>query len=127
MTLEQSSWLTVVVICGIAALILGTTEPDHIESSASGIRELTIVGLDRVASDTLLIERSGTTPAPEVRAFIWEQTHGNPAALIEMTKVLTAEQLEGVEPLPDDVQVGIALQHTLTTRAGRLPDDTRTL
>jgi DNA-binding CsgD family transcriptional regulator len=104
-------------------LVVSSTEATGFDGSA----ELTVVGLDRVASDALLIERSGTTPAPDVRAFLWEQTHGNPFALIEMAGSLTAAQLEGAEPLPDDVQVGLALQHTLTERVARLPHDTRTL
>jgi hypothetical protein len=70
---------------------------------------------------------SGITPAPEVRAFLWEQTHGNPSALIELANVLATEQLKGIEPLPEAVRRGFALHHTIMDRARRLPEDTLTL
>jgi DNA-binding CsgD family transcriptional regulator len=110
------------------AILLGTTHGIDADAGPGSIREIAIVGLDRVASDNLLIELSGTTtPAPGVRAFLWEQTHGNPSALIEVANALTAEQLDGIEPLPADVRRGIALHHTIMNRAGRLPEDTLTV
>lgn len=86
-----------------------------------------MVGLDRVASDALLIERSGVRPAAHVRAFLWERTRGNPLALIELSSALTARQLEGRDPLPDDLRLGVALQHTVLAKASQLPEPTRTL
>jgi DNA-binding CsgD family transcriptional regulator len=107
------------------ALLLGTTQAE--EARPGAIRDMTIVGLDRVASDNLLIELSGTTPAPEVRAFLWEQTHGNPSALIEVANALTTEQFEGIQPIPEDVRNGIALHHTHMNRARQLPEDSLNL
>jgi DNA-binding CsgD family transcriptional regulator len=107
------------------ALLLGTTQAA--EARPGGIAEMTIVGLDRVASDNLLIDLSGTTPAPEVRAFLWEQTHGNPSALIEVANALTTEQFEGIEPLPEDVRRGVALHHMIMNRVRQLPEGSLTL
>ena len=107
------------------ALLLATTQATT--TPPGGIAEMAIVGLDRVASDNLLIDLSGTTPAPEVRAFLWEQTHGNPSALIEVANALTSEQLEGTEPHPVDVRHGIALHHTIMNRARQLPEDSLSL
>jgi hypothetical protein len=107
------------------ALLLSTTQAP--EPRPGSIGEITIVGLDRAASDDLLIDVSGTLPAPGVRAVLWEQTHGNPSALIEVANALTTAQVEGVEPLPEDVRRGIALHHMIMNRARQLPEDSLTL
>jgi hypothetical protein len=109
------------------ALLLATAEPNAGGNAAARLPELTVVGLDRVASDALLIERSGVTPAPQVRAFLWESTGGNPLALLEVASTLTAGQLEGRDPLPDELSMGVALQHTLLARVNQLPEPTRAL
>lgn len=108
-------------------LALATTDIGFADADLETVFGIHLVGLDRLASDALLIERSGVVPAPEVRAFLWDQTHGNPFALIEMANALTDEQMEGAEPLPEEIGVGVALQHSLNLRASRLPGSTRAL
>jgi DNA-binding CsgD family transcriptional regulator len=108
------------------ALLLATTDAGG-GAADPELPQISMVGLDRGASDTLLVERSGVTPAPNVRAFLWKNTRGNPLALIEMSSALSERQLEGRDPLPDDLRLGVALQHTLLARANHLPEQTRTL
>ena len=58
---------------------------------------------------------------------LWKLTRGNPLALVELSSGLDADELAGRAPLPDDVRLGVALQHTLQLRADRLPESTRTM
>ena len=108
-------------------LLLTATEGMAGAGVAAGLPSLTLVGLDRVASDALVIERAGLTPAPQVRAHLWESARGNPLALHELSSVLTADQLRGRAALPADLEMGVALQHTLLSRADGLPEATRSL
>jgi DNA-binding CsgD family transcriptional regulator/tetratricopeptide (TPR) repeat protein len=110
---------------GVSMIFATDATPEA--ASIGELPQRTIVGLDRVASDALLIERTGQTPAPHVRAYLWESTRGNPLALIELSTVLNEEQLAGREPLPDDLRLGVALQDTLLARVNRLPEPTRTV
>jgi DNA-binding NarL/FixJ family response regulator len=102
-------------------ILLASNRPLAVERIAFPAPEITVNGLDRVASDALLIERAGSTPAPQVRAALWSNTGGNPLALIETLDALTAEQLQGSAALPDRPEVGSALHQALLSRVDRLP------
>jgi DNA-binding NarL/FixJ family response regulator len=63
--------------------------------------ELTLEGLDAQAADCLLAERAGGPVASTALEQLVSATGGNPLALIELVRVLTASQLSGRAPLPD--------------------------
>ena len=109
------------------ALLLAGTEASAGGLGGIDLPVLDVVGLDRVASDGLLVERSPWPPAPQVLDALWKLTRGNPLALVELSSGLDADELAGRAPLPDDVRLGVALQHTLQLRADRLPESTRTM
>ncbi|MEV4416428.1 LuxR family transcriptional regulator [Catellatospora sp. NPDC049609] len=83
---------------------------------ATGLPELQLGGLDVTAARQLLADRTGALP-PAVRDHLVAEAHGNPLALIELPRMLTAEQRAGVlgpvsyapghrEPVADRVLAG---------------------
>ncbi|WP_194201889.1 ATP-binding protein [Glycomyces albidus] len=59
-----------------------------------GLDELPVARLDRAAAEGLLAEHSGTLP-PAVRAQLAAEAQGNPLALIELPRMLSADQRSG--------------------------------
>jgi DNA-binding CsgD family transcriptional regulator len=84
------------------AMLLATTGASGTLTDAD-LPVLTVVGLDRAGSDALLAARCARPPAPQVCASLWRLTSGSPLALLEVSAALTAPQLSGEQPLPDDV------------------------
>jgi DNA-binding CsgD family transcriptional regulator len=83
---------------------------------ATGLPELLLARLNSAAARRLLHERSGTLP-PAVRDQLVAEAQGNPLALLELPRMLTAEQRSGalvplpfsldtVEPVTDRVLAG---------------------
>jgi predicted ATPase len=108
------------------AMLLATTDASGSLTNAD-LPALTLVGLDRAGSDALLEARCPRRPAPQVCASLWRLTSGCPLALLEVSAALTPSQLSGEQPLPDDVALGVALQHTILARTQTLPETTQTL
>jgi DNA-binding CsgD family transcriptional regulator len=109
------------------ALLLAARDAAPRRFQDSGLPELRVEGLGRVAAGALLVERAGPGVAPQVRDRFVEQTGGNPLALIELPSMLTPGQLAGDEPLPLPLPLTEGLERTFLERARRLPDDTQTL
>ena len=63
--------------------------------------------------------------APAVRDVLVEQAGGNALALVELPKALSATQLAGVEPLPDDLPLSRNVERVFRERVRRLPDATQ--
>jgi DNA-binding NarL/FixJ family response regulator len=108
------------------AMLLATTDASGSLTNAD-LPVLTVVGLDRAGSDALLEARCPRPPAPQVCASLWRLTSGSPLALLEVSAALTRSQLSGEQPLPEDVALGVALQHTMLARTRTLPETTQTL
>jgi len=108
------------------AMLLATTDASGTLTNAD-LPVLTVVGLDRAGSDALLEARCARPPAPQVCASLWRLTSGSPLALLEVSAALTAPQLSGEQPLPDDVALGVALQHMMLASTQTLPEATQTL
>jgi predicted ATPase len=90
---------------------------------AAGIESLVLRGLDREAAATLV--RTNATVARAVADRLYEATHGNPLALIELPGQLSARQLAGTAPLDEPLPAGSAVERAFARRAERLPADTR--
>jgi DNA-binding CsgD family transcriptional regulator len=87
-----------------------------------GARSLELSGLPEDAAAQLL----GPEPvAPAVAEVLVRATEGNPLALIEISRLLSAAQLAGREPLPDPVPAGTTIERALMKRVEALPEETR--
>jgi len=90
-------------------------------------RILRMRGLEAVEAADLL---AATTPGfldPEVKRRVLEETSGNPLALLDVGRALTADQLAGRRPLPRAIPVGERLRTSFARQVGSLPRSTRLL
>src|SRR4029078_6384502 len=62
-----------------------------------------------------------------VQRQLAERAAGNPLALIELTRELTAEQLAGTNWLPDPLPLAADMQNRVVRRGGALSPQARTL
>ncbi|MDT0468561.1 AAA family ATPase [Streptomyces gibsoniae] len=101
----------------------GLDRPDRF----AGLPTLAVPSLP-LGPATLLLEAvtSGSVDS-DVCTTIVASTGGNPLALIEAARELSADQLKGHVPLPDPVPVGQALERTYLREVLTLPPMTRTL
>ena len=112
-----------------AALLFGARDGEERPFAAPGIESLALTGLTRVAAAHLLSRADATELAPEVADRLFEATHGNPLALMELPGLLSAEQLAGTasltEPLAGriDRRAGIRAAHGGAPR--ELPEGAR--
>jgi DNA-binding NarL/FixJ family response regulator len=94
---------------------------------AQGLPELRLTGLDTAAAGTMLTERTSVAVATPVRDRLVADTLGNPLALAELAGSLSAEQLTGRSPLPDQLPVSTDLERLYLQRAGELSTDAQTI
>jgi DNA-binding CsgD family transcriptional regulator len=98
-----------------------TTRDGHRLSTAHGLPELRMTGLDAAAAAVLLTGH-GTAPAPrDIATRLVQATEGNPFALVELRSVLTAEQLSGAHPLPVPLPISDDLEQAVLAQINELP------
>ena len=107
------------------ALLCAAREGDERTFDAPGLESISLTGLSREAAISLLLERRQVDVASKVAGRLYEATHGNPLALIELPGMLSAEQLEGVAPLADPLPAGSTVEHAFARRAKALPESSR--
>jgi len=90
-----------------------------------GLEQLQLGGLDVGAARALLEEVAPAEFAPDVAERLVQSTRGNPLALIELPRTLTAAQLRGDEPLQEPLPVGPDVERAFAHRATRLGEDAR--
>ncbi|MFD0351034.1 AAA family ATPase [Kitasatospora aburaviensis] len=94
-----------------------------------GLPELRLDALDRAPAAVLLTEHAGTHLPPHVRERVAAEARGNPLALIELPRALSAEQRAGLlGPLPatpGDPTPSSRVTAAFGARIGLLPDETR--
>jgi DNA-binding CsgD family transcriptional regulator len=105
-------------------LIFATRSPDH---HLKGLPGLAIGGLP-AADVALLLESSlpGKLDS-RIRDRIIAETGGNPLALIELTRGMSADELAFGLELPGAVPLAGVIEDRLAQRVGTLPDETRRL
>jgi DNA-binding CsgD family transcriptional regulator len=109
---------------GLLFAIRETTEPVPRLQALPGLR---IAGLPEQDAYALL-EASISRPIDAgVAARIIAETDGNPLAVVEAARELTAEQLGGRAPLPEPLPVGHQLEVVFARRVRDLSPDTQTL
>ena len=89
-----------------------------------GIPELRVGGVDLAAANTL-IAHAGYALAPEVVRALWEQSAGNPLALLELPAGLDRDQRTGRRPLADHLTVTESIERAFLARIERLDEDGR--
>ncbi|WP_430783996.1 AAA family ATPase [Actinoplanes sp. G11-F43] len=92
----------------------------------AGVDVLEITGLGRDAALALLSDVVTGDLDRGLAEQVAESTGGNPLALTDLGRELTADQLSGASPLPGPVPVGSRLEEHYATRVRAYPPATRT-
>jgi DNA-binding NarL/FixJ family response regulator/tetratricopeptide (TPR) repeat protein len=106
------------------AILFAAREADGRGFAAAGVEEVLVGALEREAALELL---GGTEAAiaPSVADSLRAATQGNPLALIELPRLLSAEQLAGRQPIDEPLPTPATLEVAFTRRAALLPAGTR--
>jgi DNA-binding CsgD family transcriptional regulator len=110
------------LVADSAAILLAVREGGERSFEAPALEHLQLRPLSGDEAERLL---SGEAIAPAVVRELCEATHGNPLALLEVTRQLSGEQLTGREPLPHPVPAGPTLERAFAWRAEALSDESR--
>jgi DNA-binding CsgD family transcriptional regulator len=108
-------------------LVFADRLPSDQLSALSGIPELPIDGLGGREAAELLSSITSGRLNPAVGTRIAVETGGNPLALVELARELSAEQLAGSAALPEPLPVGDSLQEVFSGRLSQLPPEARLL
>ena len=108
-------------------LLFAVREPAGPLPALAGLPELAVGGLDHGAAMQLLASLTPGRLSPAVGARIVAETGGNPLALIEVARELSAAQLAGSEVLPEPLPVGGSLEEAFGRQVSRLAPKARLL
>jgi DNA-binding CsgD family transcriptional regulator len=104
------------------ALVFAAREGDVRTFDSGDVPELVLGGLGLDAVNDVLAASSGAPVSREVGAQLLASTGGNPLALVELPKVLSADQLAGRASLPGRLPVTGAVERVFLDRARRLSE-----
>jgi len=107
------------------AILFGARDGEVSRFEAAGLSEFALTGLSRQSADAVLAT-SVRTVAPSVRNRLLAEAGGNPLALLELPQGLSAEQLDGLVPLPDAMPLTPRLESVFRQRIGQLPGSAQT-
>jgi DNA-binding CsgD family transcriptional regulator len=93
---------------------------------AAGIRAMPVSGLAPEDAAALLDEQWSAALAPAVRRTLIDAAGGNPLALRELPRALSAEQLAGRAPLPEPLPLAGELERVFSATIKRLDPDAQT-
>ena len=102
------------------ALLLGARPDARVELVAAGVPTLDIDGLDPLSAAQLLGRSTSEPIDPFLATRIAEETGGNPLALIDLARELTARQLVQSSIAPVPTPVGARLERHYLQRMGSL-------
>jgi DNA-binding CsgD family transcriptional regulator/tetratricopeptide (TPR) repeat protein len=94
------------------------------EIATPGLPEVVVEGVNPDAAARLL-EVSAPTAAGPVRGWLLMQAAGNPLALLELPRGLSAQQLQGRAALPETTRLTSGLRAAFVQRVERLPAETQ--
>jgi predicted ATPase len=103
----------------VAVIVAMRDEGD--EPPELALPTLQLEGLDAQATRAMLSDLAGREVPDTVAGVLQAHTRGNPLALAELCRLLTAEQLSGRAPLPDPLPVDARVGATFTRRILRCP------
>jgi len=89
-------------------------------------RQLRLDALARADAHALL-EREAGVLAPDVAARLIEVSGGNPLGLVELPRLLTSDQLQGHEPLPQALAAGPLVERAFMARVATLDAEAQEL
>ena len=107
------------------ALLFAARENDGSGFDARGLEELALRGLDAEDTATLLALCAAQPPTAEVAEHLARETAGNPLALVELSGLLSEEQLAGRAPLADPLPAGASAEHSFRRRIDARSKPTR--
>ncbi|WP_433285763.1 ATP-binding protein [Pseudonocardia sp. CA-142604] len=108
------------------AIVFGVREPDE-APELTGLPELTVAGLPDDEARALLGAALPGRVDEEVLDRIVAETRGNPLALLELPRGLTAAELAGGFGLPDAKDLTSRIEESYRQRLSMLPTETRRL
>jgi DNA-binding CsgD family transcriptional regulator len=97
------------------------------QAALDGVAELRVGGLPDEAAQELLACAAGRPLDQGLARRILVATAGHPLALIELSRRLSAAELDGILPLPDPLPVGERLESAFLRSAAAFPPAARTL
>jgi len=89
------------------AFVIAVRSAEGDPFDAAGVESLALTGLAPAAAATLI--RQNASVARAVADRLYESTHGNPLALIELPGLLSPGQLAGTAPLEEPLPAGSAV------------------
>jgi DNA-binding CsgD family transcriptional regulator len=108
------------------ALLFAVREPNE-DREFAGLPELSLGGLDDAESRALLATVIPGRLDERVRDRIVAETRGNPLALLELPRGLSARQLAGGFGVPELVPLSGRIEESFLRRLDELPEETRLL
>jgi DNA-binding CsgD family transcriptional regulator/uncharacterized protein YjeT (DUF2065 family) len=108
------------------AMVLAVRDPSDRIVPLEGLPTLQLWGLDRTAAGALLDTVVGGNLDQRIGALLFDETRGNPMALLELGRDLTPEQLAGRSTLPDPLPLGRQLEAKFVRQVRALPASTQT-
>ncbi len=107
------------------AVIIALRSHEAASAHFGGIPELPVNGLESVAGMALLRREASAPVAEEVAQRLVAEVAGNPLALLELPRTLTADQLNGREPLPAPVRAASVIEQAFLAEIAELSDSAR--
>lgn len=102
-------------------IVFAARDGDLRRFEPTDLERITVAPLDADAADALLASAElGRTVAPDVRSRLVDRIGGNPLALVEIARALTAGQVSGASPLPADLPLTADLERVFADRVKRL-------
>ena len=108
------------------AIVFGIREPSD-EREVAGLPELRLEGLDHDEARALLAEVTPGRLDERVAERIVAETGGNPLALLELPRGMSAAELAGGFAVPGPVRLSGSIEDGFRLRLDALPADTRRL
>jgi DNA-binding CsgD family transcriptional regulator len=108
----------------VLLLAMRDSEPTTLDPSE--LLELQVQGLGTADAENLIHQKAPTPVAAEVGARLARATAGNPLALVELSTLLSAEQLTGAAPLEEPLPAGESIQRAFLRRVTKLATVTLT-
>ncbi|HZV52758.1 MAG TPA: AAA family ATPase [Candidatus Dormibacteraeota bacterium] len=107
------------------AMIVAMRSHEAAGAHLNGIPELPIAGLEPAAGVTLLRREAPVPVAEQVARHLVAEVAGNPLALLELPRTLSADQLNGREPLPAPVRAASVIEQAFLAEIAGLSESAR--
>ena len=106
-------------------MLLAARDGEGASLDTTGLPELHLDGLGVSGTATLLRALIGHGISTELAGGLMDVTAGNPLALCELARTLTAAQLSGAAPLPSPLPLGADITAAFGRQIAALPPETQ--